>query len=70
MQINVSKHIYSSHAPLISGKVPDHFRVVRQEGILTTSFWHIARMAAIRDAEQDHYSIVTAHLSEEVEACH
>lgn len=64
MILNVSKHIYSQHTPLISGKVPNHFTVMRQEGVLTTSFWHIARMAAIRDAEQDHYAIVTAHVSE------
>ena len=64
MILNVSKHIYSQHTPLVAGLKPDHFTVMRQEGVLTTSFWHIARMAAIRDAEQDHYAIVTAHVSE------
>ena len=64
MQANVSNKIYTSTPPTVAGQIPDHFTVIRQEGVLTTSFWHIARMAAIRDAEQDHYSIVTAHVSE------
>lgn len=69
MKIDVSNKIYSPHVPLVQGMVPDHFQVQRPEGVLRTSFWHIARMAAIRDAEEDHMARVTAHFSVEMTPC-